>query len=48
VGAVESFSEAADGDHVVPVLRAASRVSGPASENRCSGRAILPIQQLLR
>src|SRR5271155_1491583 len=33
----------------LPVLRAASRVSGPASENRCPGRAILPpIPQLLR
>ena len=26
----------------LPVLRAASRVSGRASENRCPGRAILP------
>jgi hypothetical protein len=32
-----------------PVLRAASRVCGRASENRCSGHAILPpIPQLLR
>jgi hypothetical protein len=32
-----------------PRRRAASRVSGRASENRCPGRAILPpIPQLLR
>ena len=33
----------------MPVLRAASRVNGRASENRCPGRVILPpIPQLLR
>jgi hypothetical protein len=36
------FSRLRTGITCCPVLRAASRVSGRASENRCPGRAILP------
>jgi hypothetical protein len=46
--AAEPFSAPADGDHVLPVPRAAGRESGQAPENRCPGRAILPpIPQLV-
>jgi hypothetical protein len=47
---MESFSEAADGDHVVASAydRAASRVSGPASKAAQGVPILPPIPQLFR